>query len=168
MKVFIQTILLLLFHACSMAQKFSHYETIDTHQADSLKKTLRNLPNDTLHMKSVRSLGFYYQEIQRDSSLYYHNQQFILARQMGLKLWEADALDQIGYILLRLGAYSESLQSLLQALQIADDASSERNVWHVQTFTNEANSRKARLNVLASIYSDLGTLYTTTGNNKLA
>jgi len=51
-------------------------------QADSVKSRLTKSTNDTLRMKMARMLGIYYQEINRDTSLKYHQLQIQLAKKI--------------------------------------------------------------------------------------
>ncbi len=77
------------------AQKDPFVEMWNDQQIDSLKKEWQHTEDkDTMHMRIARSLGWYYQEINRDSSMYFQSIQLKLARKLKLKLWEADALDQ--------------------------------------------------------------------------
>ena len=90
MKLLIQ-ILVLLLPAYSIAQQNPYMELWNKEQIDSLRLIWNKTTNDTIRMGAARSLGFYYQERNRDSGLYFNEQQALLARQLKLRLWEVFA-----------------------------------------------------------------------------
>ena len=164
MKSFMKILLLILLPAFSIAQQNAYWEEYTKEQIDSLRVVLQHTTNDTLRMAIARSFGFYYMEIKGDSALYFLDQQLKLAKQLKLKLWEADALDNIGFVLFRLTNYPRSLQAFIEGLKIAEDEESEKNIWRISIFSKEGNPRNARLTVLAFLHQDIGTLYGNTGN----
>ncbi len=164
MKIFIKITLLLLLPVFSIAQQNPYWEEWNKAQADSLQLIWNNTTNDTLRMGVARSLGYYNSEINIDSGLYYAQQMFALARQLKLKLWEADALDGIGYGLSNLKDYPRSLQAFLAALKIAEDKETERNIWQVSRFSTTRKPAFARLSVLTFCHIDVARLYGFTGN----
>jgi len=163
MQSFLKIILFLILPVLSGAQKYPYYYQPVQKQFDSLQTVLKSATNDTILMAVYRDLSRYYGEFKKDSALYFNEQQLLLARKLGLKLWEADALDVAGYMLWNLGNYPRSLQYLLQAIKIADDPETEKNLWRISKFTNEQKRRTARLTVLGASHYDLGMLYDTTG-----
>ncbi len=111
MKIFIKIPLLLLLPFFVSAQS-------DQKQLDSLQVALKNAANDTIRMDVYYQLGLFYNEINRDSSLFYLDQSIPIAQKLKLKLNEAQALDNKGYMLMHLGNYPRSLETFLQALKI--------------------------------------------------
>ena len=164
MKLFIKIMLLLLLPASSIAQQNPYWEEWNRSQADSLLLIWNNTTNDTLRMGLARSLGVYYAEINIDSGLYYSQQQVALARQLKLKLWEADALNGFGYLSSLSKDYPRSLQAFLEGLKIAEDKEIERNIWQVSRFSKTGDPAFARLTVLSILHLDLARLYGYTGN----
>jgi two-component system NtrC family sensor kinase len=164
MKLFIRILLLFLLPASSIAQQYPYWEEWNKEQADSLQLIWNNTTNDTLRMGIARSLSNYYSEINIDSALYYAQQQVALARQLKLKLWEADALDGIGYVLSRLKDYPRSLQAFLAGLEIAENKETAKNIWQVSRFSTMGNPAFARLVVLTFCHLDVARLYGFTGN----
>ena len=136
--------------------------TIDE-RLQTLHKSLREAENDSLRMDSYRELGFYYQNGNPDSALYYHQLQLGLAKKLKMKLWEADAYQQIGYVQILLINFSESLLSFFEAFKIAEDEESEKNVWNVSRFSFSKNPHEARLATLGMIHNDIHRLYKVTG-----
>ncbi len=166
MKLFI-TIAFLLFLPCvSMAQQNSYWEPWNKEQADSLRLIWNSTNNDTIRMGVARSLGFYYSEANTDSSFYFHQEQAALARQLKSKLWEADALENIGYALSLDKNYPRSLKAFLSAIKIAEDKEAEKNILQVSRFSKAGDPASARLTVLAFSRMDMGRLYGFTGNMK--
>lgn len=126
MKLSINIFFFLLVAASAKAQQDPYVENWTDSQVDSLRMVLSHTANDTMGMRISRSIGWHYQEINRDSSLYFHEQELALARKLHLKLWEADALDQAGWVLSQLKNYSLSLQYFLDAIKIAENSDCEK------------------------------------------
>ena len=160
MKLFVKILLLLLLPAFVQGQQ-------QQKQLDSLHLALRNVTNDTVHMDIYSQLGALYLETNRDSALFYLDQSISLARQFKLKLNEVFPLALKGFMLMKFfGNYPGSLETLLQALKIAEDPASEENAWiptSVLPITGRS-PRNYRLDVLGYTQMDLGTLYGNTGN----
>jgi len=141
------------------AQKNPYWTEPSRHQADSLRELLTQINNDSTQLYICRELGFYYDEIQRDSSLYFYKRQLLLAQKLKLKLWEAEAYCGMGLALTNLGNTPKSLQVLLNGKTIAGNKETGKNVWHVELLSKDKNSQTARMKVLGRIYSNLGVLY---------
>jgi signal transduction histidine kinase len=150
----------------SVAQQNAYWEVWQKEQGDSLRWIWNKATDDTIRMGIARSLGYYYQEIDLDSAFYFLKQQADLAVQLNAKLWEADALDNIGYILSYKKNYAQSLKVFFQAIKIAEDKETEKNIWQVSRFSKAGDPALARLVVLASCRLDIGRLYGYTGNIK--
>ena len=166
MKPLIKIFLLLLFPVISKAQQNPYWQEPTRDQADSFRTAISHENNDTTRMYLYRELGLYYQEVQRDSSLYFFQQHLLIAQKLKLKLWEAEALNRIGLAFLNLGNYPASLEALSHAQTIAEDQETEKNIWQIAAFSKSENPRIARLTVLASIHNHLGILYMRTGDIK--
>ena len=137
-------------------------------QLDSLQLLLRNAPGDTIRMNIYDQLGWYYAEINRDSALSYFEKELPISRKLELKLYEADALNGMGYVLEQLGNYPKSLESYLEAQKIARDLASEKNAWNLThnawNTSRSPNPKDARLDLLGWILKGTGELYGHTGN----
>ncbi len=166
MKLLITVSFLLCLTCLSMAQQNSYWEPWSKEQADSLRLIWNNTNNDTIRMGVARSLGFYYSEANTDSSLYFHREQEALAGKLKSKLWEADALENIGYALSLNKNYPRSLKAFLSAIKIAEDKETEKNILQVSRFSKTGEPALARLTVLAFSRMDMGRLYGFTGNMK--
>ena len=155
MKIFIKLLLLLLLPVFVSSQ---------TKQLDSLHITLSKAANDSIRMETYQELHWYYQEVNRDSALFYNDKALPIAKQLKLRLHEADILDGKGYMFMHLGNYPKSLETFLLALKIAEDPSSENDNYNLfRNFIRET-PQTFRLKILASIHHDMGHLYGRTGN----
>src|SRR5215471_17957978 len=105
MRIFFK-ILLLLLPAFASAQ-LSHI--------DSLQGAFNDAPDGRLKFKAASNVYFYYQELNRDSALFYTEQQLLIARRNHNKIAEGVALVSKSYQLMGLGKYAESLNCLQQA-----------------------------------------------------
>ncbi len=149
--------------AASMAQKDPSWGYVTAQQADSLKRSVQSEKNDTLKMAAFRSLGFYYQDIKRDSGLYFHEQQLALAKKLNRRLWQADAYSQAAYVLNGLGNFMKSYEYFSEAVKLAGDEENESDNWRVWTFSNSKNSHEARITILGMNYQMMGNLWRSLG-----
>ena len=155
------TLLFLFLPVFANAQQNSFYEQARQKQLDSLHLALKHAANDTIRMDLYQKLSFYFMQSKRDSSLYFREEQLAISKKLKLKIWEADALCNIGFLHRYLGNYPRSLQFLLNALSIANNPESEKIYW---LLSKTETPRKARLNVLASTHLYMGVLYGDNGN----
>jgi signal transduction histidine kinase len=151
--------MILMLPTIMIAQKKSYWQQPGKEQVDVYRTKLNHINNDTMQMYLCREIGMYYQEIQRDSSLYFFQQSLLLAQRLKLKLWEAEAYNRIGFILSNLGNYPGSLQFLLNAQTIAENIECEKNIWLISVFSKDENPVIARKTVLGSVHDHLGILY---------
>ncbi len=164
MKLLLKICLFILIPAFASAQQGAYFETWSNSQAASMRIVLKTTDNDTTKMFLSRCMGFHYQETNRDSSLYFHQQQLAFARKLQFKLWEADALDQAGWVLSYLKNYPLSLEYFIEGIKILENPDCEKNIWMITLFSEDKDPRKARLRSLGFIYNDLSQLYKATGN----
>ncbi|MEP7374753.1 MAG: ATP-binding protein [Chitinophagaceae bacterium] len=129
-------------------------------KSDSLRLALRNAANDTIRMDAYGQLGYYYQLINTDSSQFYLAKSLSIARRLKLKIYEAGILHRQGNMLAATN-YPQALQLLLQALKIADDPASEKNVWNLPV---GSTPHTQRLNLLGYNHYNLARLYSNTGD----
>src|ERR1022692_2208737 len=107
MKKYLKILLFLLLPAFAKAQHAQKY-------LDSLHFALKNAANDTIRMEINGKLGWYYQEVNHDSILFYAQQALQLAKQLNQKLDEADALNARASAFLSLENYPQALESLMK------------------------------------------------------
>ena len=133
-------------------------------KSDSLQLVLQNAANDTIRMDVYFSLALYHLETDRDSAVYYDNKSIALAQQLRLKLNEAAALSDRGYAFIGLGNYPASLESLTEALKIAENPASEK---HTLPFLRGHTPHARRLYILGLTDKHMGQLYGVTGNRDM-
>ncbi len=164
MKLLTSLVFLALLPGFTIGQQFPYWEVWNKTQADSLQSVWNTTTNDTIRLGTARSLCIYYTELKLDSALYFVEQELALARKLHQKLWEADALDMMGYLLSNLKDYPGSLQAFQGGMKIAKEKESEKEIWQMSRFTTKEDPAMARLTVLAFCHLDMGRLYAYTGN----
>jgi len=137
-------------------------------QIDSIRQVLLYTNNDTLKMSAFRDLHFYFSEMNRDTALYFAEQQLLLSQKLHQKLWEASAYESIGYVTQIEGNYPKAFKALSLALKIAEDAKSEKGNWNVKKFAKDNDAHKARFYNLTAIHILFAFLHIGTGNKKEA
>ena len=129
---------------------------------DSFKTVFRNAPEGALRFKAASDVYFYYQEINRDSALYYTNQQLLTAQLKNNKIAEGVALVNKSYQLMGLGKYADALKCQQQAFIIAEDTrydNEERWQYFLTLFDGNA-----RLLLLSYVHHMYALLMLQTGN----
>jgi signal transduction histidine kinase len=140
-------------------QRYAFYHVPVKKDYDIAQAALKTNLSDTARMAAYHESGFYFAGSNLDSCLYFFEQELVLARKLGLKLWEADALDFTGFVKWRLGNYPGALQDFLTGIEIAQDPASEGARWSLARFDTNKNPRIVRLILLAQFHFDLSTLY---------
>ncbi len=148
---------------CTWAQNGVYYIP-SAREVDSVDLLLPRTANDTLKMSMYFYLSAYYTELNKDSSLYFGDLQLTLAQKLHQKLWEADALFQIGYLSFGLGNYPKSFSAVTRGLTIAEDKESEINNWRVATLSVNGNPHTARLFIWSALLQQLAFLYENVGD----
>ena len=131
---------------------------------DSLKTVYRNDSNDSVRYAAGKALYNYYEELNRDSALYYADQNLLLGQKNKRKLVQVFALDTKGYQLLHLGRYSESLECLLEAFKIAGDP--ENDTEETWSLSVQPSPGKSRLLMLSITHHMMGILMWQTQNSE--
>jgi len=146
MKICFKILLLLLIPVLATAQQ---------HLPDSTIKAFKNATNDSLRYRANRNAYDYFEEINRDSALYYADQALSLARKNNKKLIVVSILAFKGYQLTTMGRYAEALKSLLEAFAIADDPKSGSNSWLIYPQSTPEKSRLLMLSLLQHMFAVL-------------
>ncbi|HEV8507643.1 MAG TPA: hypothetical protein VGQ53_19660, partial [Chitinophagaceae bacterium] len=153
MKQIVKTIWVLFLPLLSIAQEKN---------IDGLKTAYRNASSDSVRFATGRALYYYYEELNRDTALYYADENLQLAQKNNKKLPEASSLVIKGYQLLHEGKYPASLKCLLQALTITEDQNNKEETWPVVTI--EPSPGKSRLLLLSITHHMFGILMEQTQN----
>src|SRR5258705_13625290 len=117
MKYCLKLLLLILFPCLMNAQQG---------YLDSLKNVFRNSPDGPSQFKAARDAYNYYEELNRDSALYYAEQEVLIGQNNHHKIAEAYGLIQKGYQLTGLGKFADALQCLLKAFAMTEDKQNEK------------------------------------------
>ncbi|HMK05821.1 MAG TPA: ATP-binding protein [Ferruginibacter sp.] len=145
MKIFFKIVLLLLLPALANAQLSN---------VDSLRTAFNNAPDGPLRFKAASRVYFYYQELNRDSALFYTEQQLLIAKRKDNKIAEGVALVNKSYQLMGLGKYPDALRCLQQAFVIAEDVETEKEKpWDYFLTAFEGNSRLLLLSYTHHMYA---------------
>jgi len=121
---------------------------------DSLRLAYNIAPDGPAKFKAASNVYFYYQELNRDSALYYTEQQLTIAERSKNKIGEGVALVSRSYQLMGLGKYGESLKCLQQAFVIAEDKENEKHEqWDYFLTPFHGNSRLLLLSYTHHMYA---------------
>ncbi len=131
----------------------------DQHFLDSMETALRDAANDTIRLDINRKLGFYFQDGAADIGLVYHQAQLDLAKKLNLRLWEADAYQQVAYCYVRIGNLPASYESYMNGFKIAEDPSSAENGWGYHNFSYSESPDDARQSIVGMIHYEIASLY---------
>ena len=152
MKNCIKILLLLLTPVLGHAQQ---------HLPDSIAHAYKNASTDSARNVASVQAYLYFEEINRDSALYYCGKALSLAQKNNKPLSMARVLSMKGYQLTGMGRYAEALQCLLKAFGIAQDPKNASNSWFM---VHQSTPEKNRLLMLALIHHMFGVLMDRTQN----
>jgi signal transduction histidine kinase len=128
----------------------------------SLKNAYLQAKTDSSRQLACLDLNVYYNEVNRDSALYYIEERLTIARRSGYKLLEAIALNNKGYQKTQTGKYAEALQCIMASLKITQDPENrEINSWKISQFPTPG---KERLVSMSGSMHQLGLLARETEN----
>ena len=128
-----------------------------------LKEAYLVAKDDSTKQNALLNLVNHYNEIDRDSALYFNEQRLVIAKKIGYKLLEAAALNAKGYQKIQKGEYAEALKCLQESLKITQDSNNlEVNHWII-VFPFHIPG-KARFHVMSSCMHQFGILMRETDN----
>src|SRR5579863_2487955 len=139
------------------------------HLPDTIRQAIKAAANDSLQYKANHEASLYFEEVNKDSALYYNNKCLVLSEKDQKKLVTARCLASKGYLLTGKGQYADALKYILQAFSIADDPKSASNSWFTDNswHTNLGHSpEQTRLFVLALTHHMYGILMRSTHNTE--
>jgi tetratricopeptide (TPR) repeat protein len=93
---------------------------------DSLRNEIRTAKNDSLKSDAMARLGFYFHDLNFDSSFYYSNQSLALAERINYQLGKGHSYYALSHYYWISGLYREALDLALKA-QLIFETSVERN-----------------------------------------
>jgi two-component system, NtrC family, sensor kinase len=133
------------------------------HLPDSILRSLKNASNDSLRYQANMQAYFYFEELNKDSAIYYTDQTLSLVKKNNKKLLIARTLANKGYQQTGKGMYAEALNNFLDAFAITEDPKNANTSW----FRNpEPSPEKNRLLMLSLIHHMYALLMGATQNSK--
>ena len=115
----------------------------------SLRNAYLLAKTDSSRQLACLDLIVYYNEVNRDSALYYIEERLTIARRSGYKILEASVLNSKGYQKTQTGKYAEALQCIMASLTIAQDPENrEINLWKISPFPAPGKERLLSLSGL--------------------
>ena len=123
-----------------------------TTQLDSLHQQVQTAANDSSKYIAYSKLYTYYEEINRDSALYYADRGEKLARENQIQIAVAACLGRRAYQLMTIGKYAGSYTALLEAFQVLEQAINEKRVWTTFQVGSVENSRLFTLSFTNHVY----------------
>lgn len=144
MKISLKIFFLLLLPVFSGAQQ---------NHADSLRKIFLGPNNDSVLYAAAIQLYDYYEELNRDSALFYADQTVLLSRKNNKKLNEAYSLNRQAYQELNLGRFESSLHHLLDAFSICGNKKNDDLLWEIEPLRSETSKRLYVLSTTHHIFA---------------
>ena len=138
-----------------------HAANAQQHLPDSTIRALKNATTDSARYVANFQAYMYFEEVNRDTALYYAGQQLSLAQKNNKQLVIARTLSIKGYQLTGMGRYAEALQCLIRAFGIAQDRRNASNSWFA---VRQTTPEKNRLLMLSLIHHMFGILMDRTQN----
>jgi len=144
--------------------------------ADSVKLEINTTKNDTLRLVLLSKLTGHYFDVDYDQLLLYAKQMLQLAIKLNYKIEEAYAMELVG-IAMSHSRQPETLETYLKAAAIVKDKRSESNIlpkkylYEMDYYDGQFMSKDSyspqflRLDILGSVYFDLGNFYGITLSN---
>ncbi len=158
MKSLIKILIFLLAPALTIARQ---------HLPDSTLRALKNASDDSMRYRANHEAYLYFEEINKDSALYYTEKCLSLSEKNNKPLVTALGHASKGYILTGKGQYAEALENLLQAFAIAEDPKNASNSWFTDNgwySKQKLSPEQTRLFVLQLTHHMYGILMRATGN----
>lgn len=135
----------------------------------TIRQAIKIASNDSLRYKANHEAYLYFEEINKDSALYYNEKRLALSKKDKKNMVTARCLASKGYLLTGKGQYAEALKNILQAFAIAEDPKNASNSWFTDTvwYTNRRYSpEQTRLFVLALTHHMYAILMRSTHNTQ--
>jgi tetratricopeptide (TPR) repeat protein len=112
-------------------------------------------------MDAYYKLGSFFDDVNMDSAVYYGEKGAATARELQLRLNEAEIIINMSWPLGKMGNYPRSLKLLNDALEIANDPSNEKFTWNLR---EHQTPQSYRLWLLGYVHFGFNSLYGYTGN----
>ncbi len=100
--------------------------TAQSLNVDSVKKEFLKAPQDSIRLRLLSSLIYYYNNYKPDSALFYSRQMISLSQHSGNKFYEVVGFSEVGNALGHLGNYPKALEMELKSLKLAEQLRDRR------------------------------------------
>jgi signal transduction histidine kinase len=111
-----------------LSQNGKPADSVNTHYIDGLHRQLVSAKDDSARMMIIERIGFFYENLNADSSLYYINEALNIARQKHYTRAEARTLATLSGLMENQGRYAEEFELLFQSLKIAEENNSAYDI----------------------------------------
>lgn len=153
MRVLLVICLLVIGQSCLLAQQSN---------IAALREQYRLAKTDSARQDACFDLTNYYNEVNRDSALFFIEERLAIARKSGYKILEAAVLNSKAYQKTQVGKYADALKCIMESLSITSDTTlHEINHWRVSQFPLPG---KELILVISSSMHQLGLLMRETEN----
>ena len=122
---------------------------------DSLRKIFFNSKSDSVLCDAAIHLYDYYEELNRDSALFYADQCVQISRRNNKRLNEAYSLSRKAYQEINMGRYANALENLLEAFSTSENKENERSYWSIHPLSTESQKRLYALSCTHHIFGIL-------------
>jgi two-component system, NtrC family, sensor kinase len=164
-----QKIIFLVLYICLSSWRSYSQENNNAEHIKGLKVALKQADNDTLRTEILSDLSVYYLEVQRDTAIFYSEQAIAMGTKLRLPSFVSIFYSVLGYAKQKNGAYEEALKNITTGKAIAEDPDfiNKINPFMIKRL-GLANKEQVRSYTKAVYKRQLGHLYRSVGNNKLA
>ena len=108
---------------------------------DSLRKVFFNSKSDSVLYDAAIHLYDYYEELNRDSALFYADQCVQLSRKNNKRLNEAYSHSRKAYQEINMGRYANALENLLEAFSVSENKENESSYWSIHPLRAESQKK---------------------------
>jgi signal transduction histidine kinase len=147
---------------------FSQTDYTATKFRDGLQLILSQKTNDTIRGTTLFNLAVYYIESNRDSALFFFEQEMAIVKKLNLPFEIANSLLGKAYVVGHQGNLPLAFKLANEALVIAQDEKNEKNAYIEKNSPYKGDPHKYRLDVLSSVLHQMGNLYSSAVNKEKA
>ena len=103
------------------SQNEQQFDSTNIPEIDSLRHQLIIAKSDSIRMMTMERMGYFYEHVNIDSSLYYLNEALNIAKQQSYTQAEARTLATLSGLMEHQGKYAEAFELLFTSLKIAEE-----------------------------------------------
>jgi hypothetical protein len=110
------------------SQNEQQFDSTNIPEIDSLRHQLIIAKSDSIRMMTMERMGYFYEHLNIDSSLYYLNEALNIAKQQSYTQAEARTLATLSGLMEHQGKYAEAFELLFTSLKIAEENNSAYDI----------------------------------------